>query len=56
MAEVAVFISIGADQAIAAPGKEKPPKGSVVCQTKIPGTAHKIRRTVVRGNGVLTGG
>ena len=56
MAEVAVFISIVTDQAIAVPGKGKPPKGLTVCRTVISGPAQNMRWTVVRLNGVLTGG
>ena len=54
MAEVAVSISTGSDQAIAVPEKGKPPKESCACQVAIPGPTQKMRGTVVQRNGVLT--
>ena len=45
MAEVAGFISTGSDQAIAGPGKGKPPKEPPACQAAVPGLTQNMRGT-----------
>ena len=56
MAEVAVFISTVADQAIAAAGKGRLPKKLAACRAAVSGLAQNMRGTVVPGNEVLTRG